>query len=398
MAITEVTSTGDGSTTDFSIPSQYLDESYVKATVDGVAASFTFISSSMIRFDTAPANGTTVRRYRETPTDPLVDFSDVSQLTETDLDTAILQALHVAEETVNAAPGTADDQIAAAVGVTVQAYSAILAATTASFTTALKSKLDGIASGATVNASDAALRDRSTHTGSQSSSSISDFNTSADARADARISAASGSSIQPHSSILSDTTASFTTDLKTKLDGVGAGATANASDASLRDRSTHTGNQLAATISDFSTSVDARIGVSLPGLGVANTFTENLTVNPGAAASIIYLQQTGPGANAWEIKNNQNTGRFSLGITGGTDPVKIVPDAVENCLRIGFTATNVCDFAGPIKLPNYMVATLPAASVATGCTVYVTDEAGGAVIASSDGTNWRRSTDRAVVS
>ena len=41
-----------------------------------------------------------------------------------------------------------------------------------------KTKLDGIASGATANATDAQLRDRSTHTGTQLTSTISDFNSS----------------------------------------------------------------------------------------------------------------------------------------------------------------------------------------------------------------------------
>jgi len=36
--------------------------------------------------------------------------------------------------------------------------------------------------------------------------------------------------------------------------------------------------------------------------------------------------------------------------------------------------------------------------VGAGALLYVTDEAGGAVMAFSDGTNWRRVTDRAVVS
>lgn len=46
---------------------------------------------------------------------------------------------------------------------------------------------------------------------------------------------------------------------------------------------------------------------------------------------------------------------------------------------------------------SYTVATLPSASPA-GRTIYVSDEAGGAVIAFSDGTAWRRLTDRAIVS
>lgn len=53
-----------------------------------------------------------------------------------------------------------------------------------------------------------------------------------------------------------------------------------------------------------------------------------------------------------------------------------------------------------LKLANYTVATLPSAvdTAATGCLIFVTDESGGAVPAFSDGTDWRRVTDRAIVS
>ena len=49
------------------------------------------------------------------------------------------------------------------------------------------------------------------------------------------------------------------------------------------------------------------------------------------------------------------------------------------------------------QLASYQVATLPSASPA-GRIVYVSDETGGATVAFSDGTNWRRVQDRAVVS
>lgn len=52
--------------------------------------------------------------------------------------------------------------------------------------------------------------------------------------------------------------------------------------------------------------------------------------------------------------------------------------------------------AVPVKLPSYTVATLPAQN--TGAMIYVSNETGGAVPAFSDGTNWRRVTDRAIVS
>lgn len=52
----------------------------------------------------------------------------------------------------------------------------------------------------------------------------------------------------------------------------------------------------------------------------------------------------------------------------------------------------------PLLLKSYAVADLPAASLWTGAIVYVSDETGGATIAFSDGTNWRRAQDRAVAS
>jgi len=56
--------------------------------------------------------------------------------------------------------------------------------------------------------------------------------------------------------------------------------------------------------------------------------------------------------------------------------------------------------AGPIRQPSYTVSqlgTLGAANYA-GCTVYVTNESGGATIAYSNGTNWLRVYDNATIS
>lgn len=58
------------------------------------------------------------------------------------------------------------------------AHANVVAGGAAGFMTgADKTKLDGIATGATANATDAQLRDRSTHTGTQTAATISDFNT-----------------------------------------------------------------------------------------------------------------------------------------------------------------------------------------------------------------------------
>lgn len=47
-------------------------------------------------------------------------------------------------------------------------------------------------------------------------------------------------------------------------------------------------------------------------------------------------------------------------------------------------------------VPSYIVAEVPVATAAG--VIYVSDEIGGGVIAFADGTNWRRCTDRAIVS
>lgn len=52
----------------------------------------------------------------------------------------------------------------------------------------------------------------------------------------------------------------------------------------------------------------------------------------------------------------------------------------------------------PLELAAYTVAKLPDVAKWKRHMIVVTDETGGEVLAVSDGTNWRRTTDRAVVS
>jgi len=52
----------------------------------------------------------------------------------------------------------------------------------------------------------------------------------------------------------------------------------------------------------------------------------------------------------------------------------------------------------PFILVPYTVITVPTAASWLGGLIYVTDETGGATVAFSDGTNWRRVQDRVVVS
>lgn len=55
------------------------------------------------------------------------------------------------------------------------------------------------------------------------------------------------------------------------------------------------------------------------------------------------------------------------------------------------------DAEEPPEAPSFAVSTLPRA-VTPGLMIFVVDEVGGATLAFSDGTNWRRVQDRAIVS
>lgn len=71
----------------------------------------------------------------------------------------------------------------------------------------------------------------------------------------------------------------------------------------------------------------------------------------------------------------------------------------EAFLTLLLNAVNAVSTGGLVTCESYTVATAPSASGhGAGRLIYVSDETGGAVIAFSDGTNWRRVTDRAIVS
>lgn len=82
--------------------------------------------------------------------------------------------------------------------------------------------------------------------------------------------------------------------------------------------------------------------------------------------------------------------RATLGLTLGTS------GATVPLLSTANTWTLTQTFSAPPVVPTYTVAGVPAASPA-GQLAYISNETGGAVLAFSDATNWRRVTDRAVI-
>ncbi len=104
MANSIYEATGDGSTTDFTIPYTYLEADDVTALVGGVSTSFTFTSSNVVTFASAPANGVTVRIVRNTDLDNLnVTYSDGGALTAQQLNNSNNQLLFGVQEAIDRA-------------------------------------------------------------------------------------------------------------------------------------------------------------------------------------------------------------------------------------------------------------------------------------------------------
>lgn len=96
----------------------------------------------------------------------------------------------------------------------------------------------------------------------------------------------------------------------------------------------------------------------------------------------------------------QADGVFRFSNNAGTQTVDLTIGA-SNLLTLngGLTANGNFISGGFLKSASYTVGTVPSASAAgAGAQIYVSDESGGAVPAFSDATNWRRVTDRAVIS
>jgi hypothetical protein len=99
MAYSYYNYTGDGTTTQFPVAFGYIRREHVLASVAGSPVTFTWVNSSTIQMDVAPANGATVRVYRQTPlTAPLVDFADGATLVAADLDTNAKQSIYTQQE------------------------------------------------------------------------------------------------------------------------------------------------------------------------------------------------------------------------------------------------------------------------------------------------------------
>lgn len=138
--------------------------------------------------------------------------------------------------------------------------------------------------------------------------------------------------------------------------------------------------------------------------GDANTFTDiptdALATPTGDGNRVVTSTGAGtPGRVAvWNADGNIETGDDLIttliedAITDGEVDKAPSSNAVFDALELKQTAGEI-----PI-LPTYTVAGVPSAATNARGLIYVSNETGGATVAFSDGTDWRRVQDRAVVS
>jgi hypothetical protein len=140
---------------------------------------------------------------------------------------------------------------------------------------------------------------------------------------------------------------------------------------------------------------------SLVGVNATADATNRLTVSSAAslfnhagAGHQIKINKSAAGQTASQLFQSSFSGRAEIGLTGDDNlHVKVSADGTTWREALVITAAT-----GTPRVPALAKASLPAASTAAaGALIFVSDEAGGAVLAFSDGAVWRRVTDRAAV-
>lgn len=246
-------------------------------------------------------------------------------------------------------------------------------------------KLAGVATGATANATDAQLRDRATHTGTQLSSTISDLNTRLGttgnlgtlAQQHANAIAASGGAIDGTTIGSTTRAAGSFTDIDSNgvltMSGVGGRIKGDLSS------STTSGRLLFQSIGVNSNS---NIGVAPSGSASTaswaaynNSDVDNSSrATLGCSSSGPYIESGYTGAATWLPLNFYNGGsiKFTVPVTG---------NAIDANGKISTT--------GGFVFPAFTVATVPSAAANPNVGIIVTNAAAGRRPYWSNGTDWR---------
>jgi len=226
---------------------------------------------------------------------------------------------------------------------------------TQDYSTDDRNKLAGVAIGATANASDAQLRDRTTHTGTQSIATVSGLQSALDSK----VEKVAGKGLS---------TNDYSTAEATKLGAIAEQATKNATDAQLRDRSTHTGTQAIATIDNLQSTLDAKVDAQ-EGKGLSSN---DFTAAEKAKLAGISGGATANSSDAQLLNRANHTGITPL--AGGGTGASTAANARTN---LGLGAAAVAAIVGTVSQSG---------GVPTGAIIQRGSNANGEFIRFADGT------------
>jgi hypothetical protein len=130
----------------------------------------------------------------------------------------------------------------------------------------------------------------------------------------------------------------------------------------------------------------------------------SVTLTPAANANNLLIEDaTAPGMSL--MSENTGVARIAFGDDGNASQFVIAYNHGSDTYSLILGGTTLFSITSalitsalPHRLKSYAKAALPAANANGDAIVMVTDEAGGYVLAFSDGSDWRRVTDRAIVS
>ena len=136
----------------------------------------------------------------------------------------------------------------------------------------------------------------------------------------------------------------------------------------------------------------------------ANSGTDTITINATAAGTNEQVQFNNAGNFGGDSDFTYNSSTNTLTIKNLIAESVNPPSTLTGTYTISSPTTITLDPTSeiindaPMKLKGYTVAQLGSLTSSAGAMVYCTDETGGSIPAFYDGTNWRRVSDRAIVS
>lgn len=138
------------------------------------------------------------------------------------------------------------------------------------------------------------------------------------------------------------------------------------------------GNSIVADSINDTFTFSAGSGITL----VADPTTDTLTIAAAGEGSDIFVD----GADFGTV----------LEVVTTTDDLGLVTDAITSQADLGEIVISGVFYPTQLVMPTYTVSTLPSATIPAQM-IYVSNATGGAITAFSDGTNWRRTSDRSVI-